>query len=515
MAVKLTTDELWLFVQLDEQRAPAFRRGVDLLIQYAEVEGYPVLVLSLLGAGENIPPVRLMLDGHSDSDLRVLEHLSRSFRARVAVYIGGVYCETFTVASLREGVAQAISDKLSTLPSERPQLTAAEALVRVSHAPPPISNDDLPFGPARREASTTGTVAASVEQLASWLRPEKLAEATLTYCIPRNVIDATIRRVLRAAVAFGIALPDDMISLALEHRAARDVRSLVRTQLAGFRQRVEHMENDLGVTATRRNWDLLLDQAARHDVEVDEATRALANATQSSRPLVRSEAATRAPRPFEALTLPELRGKLKEDPDRLMAIRELCLRGQTSGLEPVLSVLDELPARDTAAAIAHVLLFGASAGDGLIAALQSQNPALRQMSALGLGRLKLRRGLTPLIKQLEAEESEIHPELARALGDFGSTAVSAVSQAIPGSARGERWVLALAHIANHGAAKEVEKLENNADAAVAAAARKAMAKRSKIEWEDLAVREQRSLGEAEPAAQLSQGFYAELAKVAI
>jgi hypothetical protein len=42
-----------------------------------------------------------------------------------------------------------------------------------------------------------------------------------------------------------------------------------------------------------------------------------------------------------------------------------------------------------------------------------------------------------------------------------------------------------------------------------------MAKRSKIEWEDLAVREQRSLGEAEPAAQLSQGFYAELAKVAI
>ena len=515
MAVKLTSDELWLFVQLDEVRAPAFRRGVDLLIQYTEVESYPVLVLSLLGAGENIQPVRLMLDGHSDSDLRVLEHLSRSFRARVAVYIGGVYCETFTVASLREGVAQAISDKLATLPSERPQLTAAEALVRVSHAPPPIANDDLPFGPARREASTTATVAASVEQLASWLRPEKLAEATLTYCIPRNVIDATIRRVLRAAVAFGIALPDDMISLALEHRAARDVQSLVRMQLAGFRQRVEHMENDLGVTATRRNWDQLLDQAARHEVEVDDATRALASATQSSRPLVRADAATRAPRPFEALTLPELRGKLKEEPERMAAIRELCLRGQASGLEPVLGVLDELPARDIPPAVAHLLLFGASTADGLIAALQSTNPALRQIAALGLGRLKLRRGLTPLIKQLEAEESEIHPELARALGDFGSTGVSAVTQAIPDSTRGERWVLALAHIANHGAAKEVEKLENNADAAVAQAARKAMAKRSRIEWEDLAVREQRSLGESEAAAQLSQAFYAELAKVAI
>jgi hypothetical protein len=75
--------------------------------------------------------------------------------------------------------------------------------------------------------------------------------------------------------------------------------------------------------------------------------------------------------------------------------------------------------------------------------------------------------------------------------------------------------LALAHLANHGSAQEVEKLENDPAPEIAAAARKAMAKRSRMEWEDLAVRGQRTLGDADPAALLSQAFYAEVTKVAI
>lgn len=514
MAVKLEADELWLFAHIDEEHAASFRRGVDLLLQYSEVEGYPVLLLSLLAQSGEVPPVRTALDGQSEADLRVLEHLSRSFRARIAVYIGGVYCETLTVATLREAVAQAISDKLAQRPAAKLSLSAAEAMLRVMHAPPPHTNDDLPFGPARREASTTSTVLASVEQLDAWLRPEKLAEATLTYCVPSNVIDATIRRVLRAAVAFGIALPDALVELAVEHRAARDSASLVRAQLQAFRHRVEHSENDLGITATRRNWDLLFEQAAKYQVEIDDVTRALANSTQSSKPKPRPDA-TRLVRPFEALVPAELRAKLKADEGRKEAIQELSRRGDIASLEPVLAALEALPARDVPGCVAHVLLFGQAAGQGLIHALQSGNPALRQIAALALGRLKLRRALAPLVQQLEDEDSEVHPELARALGDFGTAAVRALAQAIPDAKHLDRLINALAHVANHGAARDVEKLENDSDSAVAHAARKAMARRSRMEWEDLAVREQRNLGDSEPAAQLSQAFYAELAKVAI
>ncbi|HEX4353324.1 MAG TPA: hypothetical protein VHZ95_10425, partial [Polyangiales bacterium] len=264
MAVKLVADELWLFVHIEEARAAAFRRAVDLALQYSEVEAYPVLVLSLVTQAPEPHAIRLALDGRSDIDLRVLEHLSRSFRARVALYIGGVYCETVTVAALREGVAQAISEKLSRASSDKPAIGSGEAMMRVLHAPPSLWNDDLPFGPVRREASTTALVLASVEQLQSWLTPEKLAEATLIYCVPRNVIDATIRRVVRAAVAFGLALPQELATLAIEHRASSDPPSLVRYQLLAFKQRIDSGENDLGSSATRKNWQKLLAQAETH-----------------------------------------------------------------------------------------------------------------------------------------------------------------------------------------------------------------------------------------------------------
>jgi hypothetical protein len=512
MAVKLVADELWLFVHIEEERAAAFRRGVDIMLQYSEIEAYPVLVMSLVSQSQEPHAIRLALDGHSDVDLRVLEHLSRSFRARVALYIGGLYCETLTVAALREGVAQAISDKLAQLPPERSAVSSAEAMMRVLHAPPPLWNDDLPFGPARREASTTAAVLAAVEQLASWLAPAKLTEATLSYCVPRNVIDATIRRVLRAAVAFGVALPDELVLLAVEHRAATDEPSLIRHQLQAFKQRVEHDENDLSPTGTRKNWDALLAQAEARQVEVDDATRALA--TAPARPSARPDS-NRPQRPFEGLPASELKPKLTIVSERLEAIRELCVRGHASSIELVFGVLDQLSRAELPTAVAQLLSYGEAAGDGLIKVLSGSNEPLRQLAALGLGRLRLRRALLPLLKQVEVEDSAIHGELARAIGDFGPAALRMVLRTIPGSARPDRLVLALAHLANHGSAKEVEKLENDPAPEIAAAARKAMAKRSRMEWEDLAVRGQRTLGDADPAALLSQAFYAEVTKVAI
>ncbi|MET0385318.1 MAG: HEAT repeat domain-containing protein, partial [Polyangiales bacterium] len=211
----------------------------------------------------------------------------------------------------------------------------------------------------------------------------------------------------------------------------------------------------------------------------------------------------------------ELRARMQQHDDRLEALRELCIRGHAPSLELVTRALYSLEPEELASGVAGVLFFGEAAGDGMIAALQAPEPALRQLAALALGRLKLRRAVLPLLKQLDTETSEIHPELARALGEFGPAAVRPLTHAIAAGGPFERFIAALAHAANRGAAKEVERLENDADPTVAQAARKAMARRSRLEWEDLAVREQRSLGESNGPAQLSQAFYAELAKVAI
>ena len=151
----------------------------------------------------------------------------------------------------------------------------------------------------------------------------------------------------------------------------------------------------------------------------------------------------------------------------------------------------------------------------MISALASPSESVRHCVALALGRLRLRRALVPLLNQLETEESPSYAEIARAFGDFGAPALRSVVRVLPTSTRQDRLVLALAHLANHGSAKEVEKLENDPDLAVSQAARKAMARRARMEWEDLSVREQRTLTDASPAARLSQAFYAEASKVAI
>lgn len=510
MSYKLADDELWLFVRLDEDHASAFRNAADLMLQYVEVEGYPVIVVSLVDQREPPYAVRLALDGREELDLSVLEHLQRSFRARVALYLDSLYIETVTVATLREGVAQAISDTLLKLPAASARATAADVLPRVLEVPPPLWNSDLPFGPARREAPTTVTVLASVEQLAAWLRPEKLNEATLTYSVPGHVIDATIGRVVRSAIAFGVALPDELLALAVEHGAAADEASVVREQLAAFKSRVETTQNDLGTEATRRNWDRLLAAADARQIQVDDGTQALARAE------VLPPASEAQPgRMFESATAAELRQKLAEPSARLEAIRELCIRGHVSAIEPVLHVLDVLRPNEAALAIAQILAFGDEVGDGLIAALASPSESVRHCAALALGKLQLRRALVPLLTQLETEESLAYTEIARAFGDFGAPALRSVVRVLPTSTRQDRLVLALAHLANHGSAREVEKLENDPDAAIAQAARKAMARRARMEWEDLSVREQRTLTDASPAARLSQAFYAEASKVAI
>ncbi|HET6334143.1 MAG TPA: hypothetical protein VFG30_13065, partial [Polyangiales bacterium] len=511
MSYKLAEDELWLFVRLDDDHASAFRNAADLTLQYVEVEGYPVIVLSLVDQREPTYAVRLALDGREEVDLFVLEHLQRSFRARVALYVDLLYIETVTVATLREGVAQAISERITKLSAASARATAADAIPRVLEVPPPLWNTDLPFGPVRREAPTIVTVLAAVDQLAAWLRPEKLNEATLTYSVPGHVIDATIGRVVRSAIAFGVALPDELLALAVEHGAASDETSVVREQLTAFKQRVEHKQNDLGHEATRRNWDRLLAAADARQIPVDDATQALARA-EPVQPVVPEVQSVRL---FESATAAELRQKLGEPLARIDAIRELCVRGHVSAIEPVMHVLDALRPNEAAIAVAQLLAFGDDAGDRMISALASPSESVRHCVALALGRLRLRRALVPLLNQLETEESPSYAEIARAFGDFGAPALRSVVRVLPTSTRQDRLVLALAHLANHGSAKEVEKLENDPDLAVSQAARKAMARRARMEWEDLSVREQRTLTDASPAARLSQAFYAEASKVAI
>ena len=151
MALTLCEDELWLFVQLEEAHASSFRHGADLMLQYAEPEGYPVALLSLVDHVGSVYAIRYVLDGHNEPTSACRAPRARSAHGRL--YVRSPVHRGGHVAVLREGgLRRSATDREAA--AERPALAAAEALAGVLHAPPPLWNDDLPFGRpgARRRA---------------------------------------------------------------------------------------------------------------------------------------------------------------------------------------------------------------------------------------------------------------------------------------------------------------------------------------------------------------------------
>jgi hypothetical protein len=218
---------------------------------------------------------------------------------------------------------------------------------------------------------------------------------------------------------------------------------------------------------------------------------------------------------LQVMALETLHGMLTEPSRRVPALLEIARRRDPSSVSPVFALLDTLPTEHVIYAAACLASFGERAAEALIAGLGSPAPFVRQACAVVLGKLKLRRGLAPLLEQLEAETSPCWQEQARALGDFGLAALRALARGIHASSRRERLMVALAHLANHGCAQDLENMERDPDAVLALAARQALARRSRLHWEDEAVRRGGTLKDASPEARLSQALYATLEHIGL
>jgi hypothetical protein len=213
---------------------------------------------------------------------------------------------------------------------------------------------------------------------------------------------------------------------------------------------------------------------------------------------------------LQVIALESLHAMLTEPARRVPALLEIARRRDPSSVPPVFALLDTLPVEHVIYASACLAVFGERAAEALIAGLGSPAPFVRQACAVVLGKLKLRRGLAPLLEQLESETSPAWQELARALGDFGLAALRALARGIHASSRRERLMVALAHLANHGCLQDLETMERDQDTVLALAARQALARRSRLHWEDEAVRRGGTLKDASPEARLSQALYATL-----
>jgi hypothetical protein len=497
MLLQQTPEELWLCVAIDQGHLDAFGHEAELLLQLVEVEGHPVVLLSWVGAHQHV--ARLLLDGDAATTRQLLSRLEQGFRFQAALYLGGQLRMVRGVSAPRESNARAVLAKLAGRSKSRSSFVAVRQ--QVLREPPPVRDETMPFLPSKAQPATTSSVLAALQQLERWTEPDKLEQALLLYSVPQHVLEAGIRRLLRVAVGFGMALSQRLLELAISHKLASDRGQLVTEQLAAFRQRIERGQNDLDAVATLRNWERLFAQADELDLELDPSLRPW---------LERAARESGAPAPELPLGSAELRRDLGDPGRRLDAIRELCKRGHPSAIAPICTVLDELSPDEVAAAVVCLLGFGAAAAEGLCAALASPSQFVRHACGLGLGALGLPHTLPALIAQLEGEPTPSWAELARAVGDFGQPALPVVARALGSSDRRERLMVALAHLANHGCAADVKSLETDPDPTIALAARQALTRCARMEWDDQAIRSQQPLRDNSPEARFSQVFHAAL-----
>lgn len=492
MTWRIERDELWLYLRLEARHPDAFADAIDLMPQYVEIEGHPIVLCTLLDAsGIEDASARVALDPRAAADRAVLERLAHVFRARLIRYAEDGSYVARTVRAPREEIVRAMIERAARVvaPSDG---GAEAAMERVLAAPPPIGNESMPFGPARPLA-TPASARAAVASLTEWTHAERRDEAVFTYGVPPHVIEATTRHVLRAAAEHGIALLDRLEGLAVAHAIAPSREVLVRSQLDAFRRTVERGENDLALAETGANWTRLIAQATRLGVApTAEARRAPVSG---------------APAQGVPASIAEWIERLADPALRERAIEVLCMRGARASLPAIVATLPHLAPEACLRAFAWVGVFGASARETLVACLAADSPPVRHGAACALGRLADAPAWASLAAQLDAEPTPLWQEIARVLADGCDPVLLALSGGSLTIADPERLVRLLAHLASRGLAQEIENMENTPGFPLAGSARSALAFRPEVEAEDRAVRSGAVLPEHASAARLSSEFY--------
>ena len=161
--------------------------------------------------------------------------------------------------------------------------------------------------------------------------------------------------------------------------------------------------------------------------------------------------------------------------------------------------------------VPRITRLGDEAGDALIDGLNSRKTFARQAFALALGHLKLRRAVVPLLHLIGSETTDVWREVARIYGTFGNASFRTLSQKLhDAKAPEERYVLTLAHLANHGCAKQVEALAKDSDKRVATMATRALALRDDARRQHESVTGARPLENDDGVLAFSRRFVQEL-----
>ncbi len=510
-------DGPWFFVRLGEGHEEAFRKEVELLVQYMAIDGTPVVLLALVEWDEPRPYARrAALNPADDGDREILEALRDGEEATVAVFgPAGRFERTLQVAmgarctNLASVLQRADRDRNDEAAGD-----PAVAMERALAAPPPLQLRGHPFQDAP-SAANAKEAREALSALAKWSKPAKLDMAVLALSIPRDVVDDAFRRILDDAMTHGLAIEGPLVSRAVSLGVVPEPGEMVERLVDAFRgtSRLEGA-GGLDAKAVAANWESLLALAEEYEVAMDVEAH-----EQAHRDIAAGRPGSSAPRSVDESAIPELANDelvgLVEHPKlRRKVALELVSRagpGDAELVSRVVRAVRKMPREEVLDVMPKVFPLGEAAAGALIDTLSARKTFVRQAAALCLGELQMRRAVRPLVQLLVEEPTEVWEEVARVLASFGTSLERALKRVTEVEGADRRIAYLLAHVRLRGQKSLVEKLAAKNGEPLAAIAQAAPEHEERAKTHRSRVEGSADLSEEDPIREFSRRFLAEVA----
>lgn len=469
---------VWLFVR----RRPSPPRdvsGLELLLQLDPDADVPMAVLTLVFDVEGSPDVRRgVIDPNDPAQVRALTLLSEHFEVELVSVLGPHEFEPWAILSApREANARAVLGRLTRKADQDP---AQFSLLRdlVLRAPPPWRELSHPFQPRQNQLppQTATEAAVQLDELSSWLKPDRRERVRLLWSVPDELVDEHIISCLGAALDWGLSLPGPLAARAIELGLAHDQRALLERRLQGL-CRLTRAPDDTGLEegVLRAQWSEALEQAARLGVTLSAEALELAQKHAGERAVLHAEALSEEP--SAALTALRERALAGAQVD-LPALEELLWRGAYRDLVAGCRSLTRVSVEDAARLLALVARREDPAAVDALLSLLSADAGLRVRvgAALGLSQRRALHAIEETAASLAREDSPGWRLFALALGRYGGGSYRAVTRAIAAhKVDAERTALVLALLCCHGARAQVRAKARSTDEAEARLAERALA----------------------------------------
>ena len=487
-------------VRLTADRAQNFHSGdTSLGVQLHQTASGPVvdLIMTLRESGEIVDHVAWLLDPDAPSDGAFIDELQREFVMDIVLHLpDGTFFGRRTFheplsANLRSAVS-AFRSARGNDPASARRLFEAPDFDRVGRLKHNFHSESF------AEVGSAAEAQLALGILSYWSAPERRDYLLRVKSFPEPWLETIARRVLQAALDFGLSMEPHLRQRALDLRIAESSALLVKAALANFAEVCLNLKpNDLDPLDVWDNWESLLALADELDVRVDEEIEELAAlAMERAREASQANDSAELGADDAGVEMVEvgelgnmgstaLAGLLSNPNLRTDAALALLHRGDAGHAGSISDAMRRMTREQLQRVVPAALAVGPAFEGSFLGALRSKRASLRLGAALFLAEIRSERAVAPLFGLILHGGADEWQFLARAAARMGRRIIAPAVRAIAAEGDPEgRVAFTLALLGTEARGALSAALDRETDPRVQACLNRAMERAAEVSFGD-------------------------------